>query len=155
MQPGHLRERVAFDAPRATADGYGGEEIGWVETLVRRAQFRWLRAGPTVQAARLEGRQPVVATVRADAVTRAIATGWRMRDLGRLVTSEATGTITAGHYGVMAAVESADRMWIEVTAVAGDVDGRAAVVPGAALVLEDGGRLLIEDGAALLLEDAA
>lgn len=52
------------------------------------ANFRFLRGGEVVQSARLEGRQPVVVTIRSSAAAKLITPEWRMRDLR-------TGTIYA------------------------------------------------------------
>lgn len=107
---GSLEERVAFDPPSSSADGYGGETKSWNTgaAVTRRAHFLWLRGGETVQAARLAGRQPVVATVRKDSGTVTIDGTWRMRDLRRDVT-----------YAVRSVVESNDRLWLEITCEAG------------------------------------
>lgn len=75
--------RVAFDAPKADPDGYGGVEVGWdtdnaVEAF---AAFRFLRGGETVQAARLAGKQPIVVTIPNFAAALAITSDWRMRDV--------------------------------------------------------------------------
>lgn len=79
-----LYQRVAFDRPVKGGNGYGGTRVGWSpddEAIKVRAHFRFLRGGEQVQAARLEGRQPVVVTVRNSEETRAIRGDWRMRDL--------------------------------------------------------------------------
>lgn len=103
-----MHEIVAFDAPTSAPDGYGGVEVGWSEQFETRAHFLYLRGGETVQAARLAGKQPVVATIRANDAARAVSTGYRMRDVRRGV-----------EYNVRAAVETDDRQHIEVTAESG------------------------------------
>lgn len=107
---GDLRERVAFDPPLGAPDGYGGIETGWDigNAVLRAAHFRWLRGGEAVQSARLSGRQPVVATVRASTATRAITPAWRLRDLRR-----------GRNLNIRAVVETEDRAWIEITAESG------------------------------------
>lgn len=80
---GDLHERVAFDAPTGPVDGYGGVETGWgidADAVKVRAHYRYLRGGETVQAARLQGTQVVVVTVRNAAATRAVTADWRLRD---------------------------------------------------------------------------
>lgn len=110
---GALTERIAFDAPKATRNVTGGRDSGWQSAAVTcRANFRYLRGGETVQAARLAGRQPVVVTVRATAAKRAITPEWRMRDLR----SGAEFNIRTGP------VETADRAFLEFT-----VEGGVAV----------------------------
>lgn len=85
---GKLDRRVAFDAPTASPNGQGGTVSGWAERLQVWAGFRFLRGGEVVQSARLEGRQPVVVTIRSSAAAKLITPEWRMRDLR-------TGTIYA------------------------------------------------------------
>lgn len=82
MNAGDLYERVTFDPPLDEDDGHGGIETGWdtANRVEARAKFRYLRGGETVQASRLQGRQPVVVTVRSSSETRAITPGWRMLD---------------------------------------------------------------------------
>ncbi len=111
MMAGDLYHRVAFDAPLNTPDGHGGTEVGWntANAVEARANFRFLRGGETVQAARLQGRQPVVVTIRNSAAARAIGSGWRMRDLnGSAVYNVRTGP-----------VPSDDRQWLEITVETG------------------------------------
>jgi len=106
-----LIEKVAFDPPVATDDGYGGRTVTWDESaaVVRRAHFRWLRGGEAVQAERLAGRQPVVVTVHADSATRALTSDWRMRDMVR-------GTV----YALKEAPRpSEDRVWVEILCESG------------------------------------
>lgn len=84
MQAGDLDQRVAFDALVLVPDGHGGTETDWAQDEAATkvwANFRYLRGGETVIAARLDGRQPVVVTVRRNPETRRIDTSWRMRDL--------------------------------------------------------------------------
>lgn len=112
MQSGYLIHRVAFDAPVQVADGHGGIETGWglpQDAVTARAHFRWLRGSEPVIAARLAGRQPVVATVHATAATKAITPAWRMRDLH-------TGTVFNIRTGP---VPSDDRLWLEFTCESG------------------------------------
>lgn len=100
----NLQEFVAFDAPAVSPDGYGGEETGWAEQFNCRARFLYLRGGETVQAARLEGRQPVVVTIRRSPASDAITPAWRMRDVRR-------GDI----YNIRSIVPTDDRKWLELT----------------------------------------
>lgn len=78
---GMLDRRVAFDAPTSAPNGQGGTISGWVEQMQVSANFRFLRGGEVVQSARLEGRQPVVVTIRSSASAKLITPEWRMRDL--------------------------------------------------------------------------
>jgi head-tail adaptor len=106
-----LHERVAFDALVRGSDGYGGEKLGWADPAAAFktvARFRYLRGGETVQAARLRGRQPVVATIRNCAAARAITTEHRMRDL-----------VTGKEFNIRAIIETEDRRYLEITAESG------------------------------------
>ncbi|WP_192798929.1 head-tail adaptor protein [Brucella anthropi] len=104
---GQLFHSVAFDKPARRPDGQGGFS-GWDEIATVRANIRNLRGGETVQAARLQGRQPVVVTVRNAGVTRMITTDCRMRDLRN-------GDI----YNIRAIVVVESRQFIEITAESG------------------------------------
>lgn len=101
---GDLRDLVAFDRPTEADDDYGGVATTWGEAFARPAHFRYLRGGETVQARRLEGRQPVVVTVFADPDTLVVTTDWRMRD-----------TLRAETYNIRSIVLSEDRHWLELT----------------------------------------
>ncbi|AYD00023.1 head-tail adaptor protein [Neorhizobium sp. NCHU2750] len=106
-----LNRRVAFDAPLSGDDGHGGQLLGFApdEAATRLwANIRYLRGGETVQAARLEGRQPVVVTLRDAAASRAIDASWRMRD--------ESGTI----YNIQSGpVPTDDRRFLEFTMESG------------------------------------
>lgn len=97
-------EAVAFDAPSPQSDGQGGQEEGWTQAVSCRAHFRYLRGGETVQAARLEGRQPVVVTIRQSDAARSITPEWRMRDTRR-----------HDVYNIRSIVPSENRLYLELT----------------------------------------
>jgi len=105
---GKLYHKVAFDAPVATANGYGGVIQGWEEAAEVRADIQFLRGGETVQAARLQGRQPVVIRVRYSTTLALADPSWRIRD-----------TRSNAVYNVRSIVRSDDRHWLEVTAESG------------------------------------
>ncbi len=88
MTAGNLDRRVAFDAPTSAPNGQGGTISGWAQQMLVWASFRFLRGGEVVQAARLEGRQPVVVRIGVSAAAKLITPEWRMRDVR-------TGTIYA------------------------------------------------------------
>lgn len=115
---GALRWLVALDEPTVQPDGSGGQEAGWSERMTVWAAFRWLRGGETVQAARLEGRQPAVITLSATKQTRLITPAWRLRDLRKYAAPE-PGDSVRGVYNIRAVVETEDRRWIEITAETG------------------------------------
>lgn len=101
---GQLYELVAFDQPVETVDDFGGVATSYAEVLRTRAHFLYLRGGETVQARRLEGRQPVVVTIRQSALARTITTDWRMRDVRRGDT-----------YNIRSIVPTEDRAYFELT----------------------------------------
>lgn len=83
---GGLTERVAFDAPRAETDVYGGTEDGWQPAalaLVRWAAFIYQRGEEDVQGDRLTGSSRFKVRIQQSAAARAITTDYRMRDLRR------------------------------------------------------------------------
>lgn len=103
-----LDEKVTFYSPTQVSDGYGGTVAGWTEEFTTRAHFRYLRGGESVQAARLRGRQPVVATVRLSGDTDAVRPDWRMDDARRAVA-----------FNIRAIVPTSDRLFLEITAESG------------------------------------
>ena len=110
-EDGDLFEAVAFDRPVVNPDGHGGTETAWsgdADAVKARANFRFLRGGETVQAARLSGRQPLVATVRRSLATRQVTTDWRMRD-----------TRTGVEYQIRSIVHTDDRLFLEMTVESG------------------------------------
>lgn len=109
---GDLVEAVAFDArtegnPDSPAD-YGNTQLEWVEQFAARAHFLFLRAGETVQAGRLAGRQTVIATIRVSSASSEITSEWRMRD-----------TRNAVEYAVRGKTLTADRRFYEILAESG------------------------------------
>jgi head-tail adaptor len=124
MKAGDLYQRVAFDAPKEVPDTHGGTEVGWDtdNAVMARAHFLYLRGGETVQAARLQGRQPIVVTIRNSEDARSITAGWRMRDMN--AGTLGSGDVWSGStFNVRTdPVPSDDRRWLEIT-----VEGGVAV----------------------------
>ena len=83
MQGGRLRERVAFDAPTMTDDGYGGQERGWTQVYACRAEFIYTRGAEEVEASRLAGMASYKVRIRGCDAARAIRSDYRMRDIRR------------------------------------------------------------------------
>ena len=77
---GPLREKIAFDLRVDVQDGYGNKEGGWVEQFSAAGALLALRGGEAVQAARLEGNQPFILTLRYSARAAAVTADWRCRD---------------------------------------------------------------------------
>lgn len=80
-----LIERVAFDELTGSGDNFGGKTGAPVERFTTRAAFTFLRGGEAIQAGRLAGTQPMVATVRRSSETAALRTSettkWQIRDV--------------------------------------------------------------------------
>lgn len=98
---------VQFDLVTEVEDGHGGFERV-VEAFRTRAHILFLRGGETVQASRLQGKQPVVVTVRRSVKAALINPETILRD-------EREGTV----YNVRAVVPTEDRQFIEITAESG------------------------------------
>lgn len=79
---GRLRERIRLEARGLVDDGMGGSVPGdeFETRLTAAANYLPLHGSETVQAARLQGRQPYVITVRQSAVTRQVTEAWRIVD---------------------------------------------------------------------------
>jgi SPP1 family predicted phage head-tail adaptor len=79
---GDLRERISFQRRVSVDDGWGNTSgAGEFETqFTVWANLRPLRGNETVMAARLEGRQPHILTVRQSSDTRRITTAWQAVD---------------------------------------------------------------------------
>ena len=104
-----LHEKLAFDEPTSTDDDFGGKESGWTEIHTCRGSVRYLRGGEVVQAARLEGRQPVVLKIRKCASALVIGPAYRARDV-----------VLGLDYNIKSGgVETKDRKYLEFTAESG------------------------------------
>lgn len=78
MTAGKLDRRALFQSPVTGDDGYGNEVTGeWKDEFIRWAGVQFLKGGEAVMASRLEGKQPVIVTVRADSETARITPEWR------------------------------------------------------------------------------
>jgi len=99
--------RATLYAPKSGRDNAGRAVTGWEKRFSERVAVRFLRGGEEVQAARLRGEQPVVATVRLTPTTLAIGASWRM-DIE-----------TVGTFNVRAVVPTDDRRNLEITAQMG------------------------------------
>jgi SPP1 family predicted phage head-tail adaptor len=110
---GAMRDRVAFDKRSAVADDLGNESGEWTEQLVVSARIRPLVAGEAIQAARLQGQQPVVITIHYSDATQDITPDWRARDAR-------TGLL----YNIRSVANNDERKaYLDVTAIAGQATG--------------------------------
>ncbi len=105
---GQLIELVAFDELADVDDGYGNRQQGFIERFQTRAGFTWLRGGESIQAARLEGIQPLIVRVRVNHDTDRIRPDWRMRDVR-------AGSV----YAIRAITRSLDRGYLDVLVQSG------------------------------------
>lgn len=106
--PGELPERVSFAEPVSDINAGGGTTNGFVARFEVRAKFRYLRGGETVLAARLEGRQTIVAKVWRSRASEAVTPDWRMQD-ARL------GTL----FNVRSIIPTDDGLYLEMTCESG------------------------------------
>nr|WP_314437610.1 head-tail adaptor protein [uncultured Brevundimonas sp.] len=108
---GDLRDRIAFEV--RDADANGDPQGPWKAKATVWAQVIWLRGTETVAQQRLEGRQPVVITIRESSQTREITPAWR--------------AVNARHSGqkfnITAVSPSKDRGFLDVLAVMGGATG--------------------------------
>lgn len=108
---GQLNERIAFDSrePIDPAEPDSGNTEGdFAERFVLWARAQFLRGTEAVMASRLEGRQPVVFTVRASSLSRQITTEWRARD-----------TRTGIAYAIRSVTATEDRAFMDILAESG------------------------------------
>jgi head-tail adaptor len=77
----HLKHRLVFSARQLTSDGFGNEQGDFADEFTRWADVRPSLGIETVNAARLDGVQPVDITVLRDDDTERIAADWRVTDI--------------------------------------------------------------------------
>lgn len=73
----HL-EQAKFQMRANVDDGFGNKVGVWTDRFDERVSIRYLRGSEAVMAARLEGWQPIVVTVRANDMTDRVTTDWRV-----------------------------------------------------------------------------
>ncbi len=80
---GRLQHWLQFEAmTEPVNDGYGNTVTSaWTQQFTVWAGVQYLRGSESVLAARLEGRQPAIVTVRASSNARRITHEWRAVDL--------------------------------------------------------------------------
>ena len=107
-------DRVLAFSKREIAgnDGHGNSVTDWSEQFRERGERVFLRGGEEIQAARLEGRQPVVFKIWTSVDARSVAFDWRIQDVNSGET-----------YNVKTVEESKDGMRIEILAESGGRDG--------------------------------
>lgn len=110
---GDLKERVHLQARTVASDGFGGSVPGgpFQTQCTVRAHLQPLKGSEAVQAARLQGRQPYILTIRQSSQTRPLNTAWQVVD-ARNVNRK---------FAVVAPPTDpdSDRAWLEVMIVEG------------------------------------
>lgn len=115
LKAGELRERFEFQERERLADPgdeHGVAEGDWKHRFQCYARLIPLRRGETVLAARLQGVQPHVLTIRAHAQARAVRTDWRCVDMRTQVS-----------YNIRTVEASPDNASIDMLIEAGPADG--------------------------------
>lgn len=108
---GKLDRRVTLSRRVEQSDGFGNMVGEWTPAFSRWCNVRYLRGTEAVMAARLEGRQPVIVTVRKDSETDTIDPGMRATIDGRV-------------YNIRELPRpSDDRLFLEFLAESGVADG--------------------------------
>ena len=77
---GGLRQTIVWAEPTGTDDGYGNIETDWTDRFTVLAQITPRLGGETVEAARLQGRQPAIIRVRYSPDTKLIRASWKATD---------------------------------------------------------------------------
>lgn len=102
-----MRDEVVFERRSSEPDGFGNYIGDWVLAFSRWCSVNALRGGETVIASRLEGRQPVIVTVRSDPDTD-------------LIDPEMRATINGRAYNIREMPRlTEDRLYLEFLAEAG------------------------------------
>lgn len=110
---GRLRQEYHFEKREVIEnDGAGNELSDWVRQFTQRARRRFLRGGEGVQAARLEGRQPMIIKVRKNPRTATVTTAWRLID-----------TKSDVSYNIRAISEAENPQYFDVLAESGSANG--------------------------------
>lgn len=73
-----LMEFAKFEERTSVDDGFGNKVGAWADRFDDRVGVLYLRGSEAVLAARLEGRQPIVVTVRDSEAIRAVTPEWRV-----------------------------------------------------------------------------
>lgn len=108
---GELRERWTFQ--QRGLDANQDRRGAWEEGFTVAAKIVWLRGGDAVLQDRLNGKQPVVLTIRDSRQAREIRQGWRALD------ARAEGRVAH----VTSVAPSRDRGFIDVLATVGESEG--------------------------------
>ena len=106
-----LRDQAIFERRSNEQDGFGNYIGEWVPAFTRWCSVNALRGGESVIASRLQGRQPVIVTVRNDPDTDTIEPEMRATIDGRTYNIREMPRLTE------------DRLYLEFLAESGVSDG--------------------------------
>lgn len=106
-----LPDRISVERRSSEPDGFGNYVGAWVPGFSRWCSVQALRGSEAVIAARLEGRQPVIVTVRSDPDTDTITPEMRATINGRVYNVREHPRLTK------------DRLYLEFLAESGVSDG--------------------------------
>lgn len=109
---GPLRELWALEKRILVDDGAGNITGDWEEQFRCAGRKESLKGGETVMAARLENRQPYVATIRYTTKAALVTHEWRVRDVR-----------TGATYGLTSLVVRPKRDYIDMLIVEGPANG--------------------------------
>lgn len=80
VSAGELINRASFQEQGEFDRGDGVFVAGWQEQFQARAKYHFMRGGESVIAARLQGTQTLIITVRSSIASRLATTDWAIRD---------------------------------------------------------------------------
>lgn len=109
---GPLRELWAFDKRTVVDDGAGNTTGEWQQQFKCAARRESLKGTEAVMGARLENRQPYLATIRCTPTSVRVTHEWRARDLR-------TGAV----YGISSLATRPRRDYIDFIATEGPAEG--------------------------------
>lgn len=106
-----LRERVAFDRPTKTDNGYGGETVGWdtANAIKRSAAFIYQRGREASRHGKATGTAVIKVKIHQSTAAQAITTDWRMRDTRRNI-----------QFDIVEVDRFTDRRWIWLVVEGGE-----------------------------------
>lgn len=97
-----LHETFAFFAREKTNDGMGNTRGKWVQKFTTKAAITFRQGSETVQAARLEGKQPAFLTIRSFQAVKEITTEWCCCDARETTFDAGKGKFSGRVYNIRA-----------------------------------------------------
>lgn len=78
LQSGDFKQRVTFYSSDLQEDASGGSRSNWVEEFSSMAHVIYMHGGEAVIAAGLQGKRPVVLTIRRSKNSNRITSHWKV-----------------------------------------------------------------------------